>query len=90
MMELTTNDFQITLFTADWCQPCKVLKNRLKQENIPFIERDISIEEVRIDASELGIKSVPYIIINGATRLNNPDYNQLISVLSELGWDGEV
>ena len=54
---------RVIKFYADWCQPCKVLTNTLKE-----IQTDVLIEDVNIDdkfevAQEFGIRGVPTMVM---------------------------
>lgn len=54
---------RVIKFYADWCKPCKVLTNTLKE-----IQTDVLIEDVNIDdkfevAQEFGIRGVPTMVM---------------------------
>lgn len=54
---------RILRFTAEWCQPCKMLAKTIENANI-----DIPVEVIDIDtntevAQEFGIRSVPTMIL---------------------------
>lgn len=42
-------DKYIVLYTMDGCPYCDMMKDQLNELNIPFIERDIEIEEKEYD-----------------------------------------
>lgn len=59
---------KILKFSAEWCGPCKALKQNLKSVDFPIEEHDIS-EEYDL-AAEYGIRSIPtliYVDENGKT-----------------------
>jgi len=52
----------ITLFTSNTCMKCILLKNRLKEENIEFIEKNISEDHKALALLiSQGIKVVPVL-----------------------------
>jgi thioredoxin len=61
-------------YTADWCSPCKALTPRLtalslEYPNVTFVK--VNVDENRDTVMELGISSVPTIMIyNGDTLVN--------------------
>ncbi|MGF7535316.1 glutaredoxin family protein [Bacillus mexicanus] len=51
---------KITVFTQTGCYPCIVLKHWLKQENIDFIERNITEDEKALkEFKELNLEFTP-------------------------------
>lgn len=54
------------LFTAEWCFPCKQIKARLKPEHGVTI---VDVEEEDELTKELGLKSVPTLIVAEAGRI---------------------
>jgi thioredoxin 1 len=61
-------------YTATWCNPCKMLTPRLsnlsnKYSDITFVKVDI--EENMDSARELGISTVPTVMIYNGTSLVN-------------------
>ena len=61
-------------YTATWCNPCKMLTPRLanlsnKYSDITFVKVDI--EENMDSARELGISTVPTVMIYDGTSLVN-------------------
>ena len=53
------------LFSARWCGPCSVLKNKLKKTNIEIDTFDI--DECMDKAKERQIKSVPTLYVKDET-----------------------
>lgn len=50
----------IQVFSASWCSACKTLKKFLKENNIPFQERDIDSDKDAYDTlNRLQIRSIP-------------------------------
>ena len=50
----------ITIYSADWCQPCKQLKKMLDNNEIEYTV--IDIDKAPETARSLGIRGVPTII----------------------------
>lgn len=75
-------------YTATWCGPCKALTPRLsnlsnKYENITFVKVDI--EENMDSAVELGISTVPTVMIyDGDTLINRSVGANVDSVYSKI------
>ena len=61
------------LYTAVNCNPCKVVKTYIEQNELEFVEiRTLSLIEFRSDeVQSLGIKSVPTLIDNGKVIVNS-------------------
>lgn len=57
---------QVTVFTSPTCTYCKAAKKYLKDNEIPFDERDISVDkEARKELLAKGYTGVPIIRIDG-------------------------
>lgn len=56
---------KVLKFQADWCQPCKMLSNILKdiKTDIPVEEKDIDTPEGRELAQKFGIRGVPTMVM---------------------------
>jgi thioredoxin 1 len=57
---------QVLKFYADWCGPCKILKNVIDQlkedfKDVEFI--DVNIEEQQDYVAQHGVMSVPTVLI---------------------------
>lgn len=61
---------RVLRFTADWCQPCKMLAKNLEEVNT-----DVPIEVIDIDvnqdtAIEFGVRGVPTLVmLDGNTEM---------------------
>ena len=56
----------LKLYSASWCQPCRIMKQQLEQANIPFEYIDIGNhqEELKeLEAKGIKIMTVPTMII---------------------------
>ena len=57
---------KIEVFSSDTCKYCVELKDYLKENNVEYIEYNISRdEEARRNLIKLGYMSVPVTLING-------------------------
>lgn len=61
---LTTNETCIVMFTATWCNPCRIAKPKVEniasKSTIPIAYADI--DDTQATAQSLGIMSVPTFI----------------------------
>jgi thioredoxin 1 len=75
-------------YTATWCGPCKALTPRLsnlsnRYENITFVKVDI--EENMDSAVQLGISTVPTVMIyDGSTLINRSVGANIDSVYTKI------
>jgi thioredoxin 1 len=75
-------------YTASWCGPCKALTPRLsnlsnKYSDVTFVKVDV--DENQDDVMELGIGSVPTIMIyDGYTLINRSVGANIDSVYSKI------
>ena len=54
---------KIKVFTAQWCNPCKNLKQQLEKENLVSNIEIIDVEQDREQAIKYGIRSIPTTVI---------------------------
>jgi glutaredoxin-like YruB-family protein len=56
---------QIVVYSVAWCPHCKEAKEYLTRNNIPFINRDVEVEEKAMEELTLkyNSKGVPVIVI---------------------------
>lgn len=61
------------LYSGVNCNPCKVVKTFIEQNELEFVEiRTLSLEEFRSEEiQKLGIRSVPTLIDNGKLIVNS-------------------
>jgi len=62
-MNLESKNLVLNLFTSPTCSPCKLLKETLKNNNISYIEHDITLSNNRKKISSWKISSVPTIVV---------------------------
>ena len=70
----------LLLFTADWCAPCKELKNRLSDPtdeyaqqlgNLKYIVVDIDEEDNEELCNKLNVANIPYQVFVTLVKNNN-------------------
>lgn len=89
---------KVTVYTADWCGPCRMLKAAFKKAGIKVkkegVKQDLEYEPIDIDAcakeaKEAGVRGVPTIVITDYegkdTRIVGFDNKVLQRVKQELG-----
>lgn len=55
---------QIYKFSATWCQPCKVLAQRLEQRGITLPNYDIDVPDNRKLLEKYNVRSVPAVVVD--------------------------
>lgn len=76
------NEYSLTVWTADWCVPCKSMKpwlTVLYNEGYPIMFADV--EKYRVTADGWGVKVVPTLILHNAAG---------IEVGRIVGWTDET
>jgi thioredoxin 1 len=53
---------KLLCFTADWCGPCKILKNTLTEMNVPVTIIDSDVDTSM--ATQYQVRAVPTMIIS--------------------------
>lgn len=55
----------ITIYTVSWCPHCKALKEYLTRNEIPFINRDVEVDEAAMNelTTRYNSHGVPVIVI---------------------------
>lgn len=81
-------------FGADWCTACKTLKPKLTElsgeyENVTFVFMNVDREENMEKVIELGIKSLPTVVIYDGNKqvewLKGPQNNKVYTdILNKL------
>lgn len=51
----------VTVYSAEWCGPCRMLKSAFEKENIDYTT--IDIEACATEAKAAGVRGVPTIVI---------------------------
>jgi len=62
----------ITIYSTEWCQPCKYLTKYLESKGIPYTKLDVEKDQAAYDKMmELsgGVASVPQINIDGEVHM---------------------
>ncbi|MDR3436463.1 thioredoxin family protein [Telmatospirillum sp.] len=77
-------------FSAPWCQPCKQLSPKIDQLLPQF--PDIDLVEVNIDndphlANDMGVKTVPTLILDGRPLVGNQPVSTLRLFLEGKAYD---
>ena len=54
---------KILKFSADWCQPCKMLQKTLDEMVLPYHVENVDIDEFPDVAGEFGIRGVPTLVL---------------------------
>ena len=67
-MILSLNNFKeivlkILKFSADWCQPCKILARNIDESNLSLKVESIDVDKQPDAAVKYGIRSVPTLVI---------------------------
>jgi len=68
---------KIKLFGASWCPACELIKQTLSENKVEFVYVDAG--ENPKEAQDLGIRSLPTIIVDDQTIIN-PSISQLRSM----------
>jgi glutaredoxin len=55
---------QIYKFSASWCQPCKVLTQRLALKGIKLPEYDIDNPDNKVLMERYNVRSVPTVVVD--------------------------
>ena len=61
---------QIVLFSVTWCPHCKETKDYFTRNNIPFINRDVEVDEKAMEelTGKYNSNGVPVIVIGTGTQ----------------------
>lgn len=57
-------------FYAEWCQPCKMLSNVMKDMEFPYPIEEIDVDKNMETAMQFGVRGVPALIL--VDENNNP------------------
>lgn len=78
---------KIVLYSVSWCPHCKAAKEYLTQNNIPFINRDVELDDSAMDDLTKKYKSqgVPVIVIgNDEVVLKGFDQQKLEKAVGDV------
>jgi glutaredoxin-like YruB-family protein len=78
---------RIVLYSVSWCPHCKEAKEYLTDHNIPFINRDVELDDKAMDDLKEKYKStgVPVIVLgNDQKIIKGFDREQFEKVLNEM------
>ncbi len=57
-------DLRITVYTQPFCGPCSAMAEYLTSKGVPFIKKDVMIdEEAREEMFQLGVRSAPALVV---------------------------
>lgn len=74
---MTTETYIPTLYGADWCIPCKKLKEWLDKKNIPYKYVDVeTLDGGQEELDRNNISSIPTLVV-GNVRLYSPTEAEL-------------
>lgn len=55
----------LTVFGADWCNPCKTVKKLLDAEGVPYTYLDVDSPAAKALAKAGDVRGLPYAVHNG-------------------------
>lgn len=69
------------MFSATWCPTCKQVKQFLKQQNIPFEEKDIDTDKEAYDTlMRLQLRSIPVTYLDDDNYVVGADQKQILDL----------
>ena len=61
----------VTVFTKNFCQPCRLTKDTLKRKGVEFVERNVEDDPEAYEAVKaLGYQSVPVVVAPDGSHWN--------------------
>jgi len=54
---------KILKFSAEWCQPCKMLQKTLDEMALPYPVENVDIDKFPDVAGEFGIRGLPTLVL---------------------------
>jgi len=71
----------LKVFSASWCSACKQVKQFLKQQNIPFEEKDIDADKDAYDTLvKLQLRSIPVVYLDDNNYVVGFDQKKIIDL----------
>jgi len=71
----------LKLFSAPWCSACKQVKNFMKQQGIPFEEKDIDADKDAYDVlMRLQLRSIPVIYLDDDNYVVGADQQKILEL----------
>lgn len=68
----------VTVFTTPSCQPCRLLKKRLNDLGVEFVERDVTTDPEALElAKNLGYNSSPVVLLENGDHWQGLDPDRL-------------
>lgn len=68
----------VTVFTTPSCQPCRLLKKRLNDLGVEFVERDVTTDPEALElAKNLGYNSSPVVLLDNGDHWQGLDPDRL-------------
>lgn len=70
---------KIVLYTADYCNHCKVVKMYLDAKGIEYETKDVTLDENKEELGKMGFMSIPVLCINGiANAVNSSNFKEYL------------
>lgn len=71
----------LKVFSAPWCAACKQVKQFLKQQNIPFEEKNIDADKDAADTLvRLQLRSIPVIYLDDNNYVVGADQKKILEL----------
>jgi len=71
----------LKVFSATWCPACKQVKQFLKQNGIPFEEKDIDVEQDASDKlKDLQLRSIPVTYLDDNNYVVGSDLKKILEL----------
>lgn len=71
----------LKVFSAPWCSACKQVKQFLKQQNIPFEEKDIDADKDAYDTlMRLQLRSIPVVYLDDNNYVVGGDQQKILEL----------
>lgn len=74
----------LKVFSAPWCAACKQVKQFLKQQNIPFEEKDIDADKDAYDTlARLELRSIPVVYLDDNNYVVGANPQKILELLKK-------
>lgn len=73
-------DNKIIMYTADYCNHCKVVKMYLDAMGLDYELRDVADDKYKDEMSEMGFMTIPVLGIDGEYKaVNSSNFKEFLS-----------